>query len=518
MTKKVIAIALIGMLCIGALFAGGGQEESEKTEKKGDKTESVSKEPVRALIVPPDRVTPGTISAGAGAIFTSCVYDWLVRIDGETGKVVPSLAESYEMSDDAKTWTFKLREGVTFHHGTELTAEDVKFTAERWIDPDLGSALQGVFGDLIKEIEIVDKYTVRFHLSKVEVNFDLKLLDFNASILAHDYDYDEKGETAPSGTGAWMVDNYIPRERAIFKANPDYWMEGVPYMDSLEILFIPETETQIKMMESGQADIITDISVDQYRRLNNSQSVTGEYIELAHHVPLSMRCDQEPFNDPRVRKAMKLVVDREEMLESVMYGMGTLANDHPIPPFNPMYDDLGGIRKQNIEEAKRLLAEAGYEDGLTVTIYCGSNIPPVLDVVLAYQQMAKEAGITVEISTATRDVYLSKYWLEANFKATLWGHREDPTQLLNLAYKCGAPWNEGHYCNEELDKYVEMASAESDSGKRKEHYKMIQQILHDDGPSIIAFFQPYFGATSNRIEDFYMTRNWINDYRFIKIK
>jgi peptide/nickel transport system substrate-binding protein len=315
-----------------------------------------------------------------------------------------------------------------------------------------------------------------------------------------------------------MVENYVPRERATFKANPDYWMEGIPYLDTLEILFVPETETQIKMMESGQADIITDISVDQYRRLDDNANVAGEYIELAHHVPITMRTDKEPFDDPRVRKAMKLVVDREAMLESVMYGMGTLANDHPIPPFNPMYDDLGGIREQNIEKAKELLAEAGYPDGLNVTIHCGSNIPPVLDVVLTYQQMAKKAGITVEVSTATRDVYLSKYWLSAKFKATLWGHREDPTQLLNLAYKCGAPWNEGHYCNEELDKYVEQISSETDTEKRQEYFSKVQEILHEDGPSIIAFFQPYFGATSTRIEDFYLTRNWINDYRFIKLK
>jgi peptide/nickel transport system substrate-binding protein len=510
MVKKIVSLLLVLLMTTAFAFAAGEQE--------GKQAAKTPEGPVRALIVPPDRVTPGSMSAGAGAIFASCVYDWLVRIDGETGEVVPSLAESYEMSDDAKTWTFKLREGVKFHHGTELTAEDVKFTAERWIDPDLGSALQGVFGDLLDSVEVVDTYTVRFHLNKSEVNLDLKLLDFNAAILAHDYNYDEKGETAPSGTGAWMVENYVPRERATFKANPDYWIDGVPYMDTLEILFIPETETQIKMMESGQADIITDISVDQYRRLDSANNVEGDYIELAHHVPLSMRCDVEPFNDPRVRKAMKLVVDREEMLESVMYGMGTLGNDHPIPPFNPNYDDLGGIREQDIEEAKRLLKEAGYPDGLTVTIYCGSNIPPVLDVVLAYQQMAKKAGITVEISTSTRDVYLSKYWLDAKFKATLWGHREDPTQLLNLAYKCGAPWNEGHYCNEELDKLVEQLSAETNEEKRQQLFSQIQQVLHDDGPSIISFFQPYFGATSTRIEDFYMTRNWINDYRFIKTK
>jgi peptide/nickel transport system substrate-binding protein len=230
-----------------------------------------------------------------------------------------------------------------------------------------------------------------------------------------------------------------------------------------------------------------------------------------------MRSDKEPFNDPRVRQAFKLAVDREALLEAVMYGNGEQGNDHPIPPFHQFYDDLGGVREQDIERARSLLAEAGYPDGIDVTLYCGNNIAPVLDVAVAYQEMAAEAGINIEISSSTRDNYLSQHWLSADFKATLWGHREDVTQLLSLAYQSDGAWNEGHYANADLDAAIRAASATRDQEARQEAFSDIQRILHDDGPTVVAFFQPFFGGTSTRIEDFYLTRNWINDFRYIRI-
>jgi len=500
MGKKILFLLLAASLMILPVMAASGAVEP----------------PVKMTIIPPGRLTPGFMSGGAEAIFASCVYDWLFRIvDGE---VVPSLVKDYSVSDDGKTWTMQLRDGVKFHDGTELTAEDVMFTVNRWLNPELGNALHGVFKDLIEEVETVDEYTVRFLLTRADPSFNLKMLDYNAAILSSEYDYASKGETHPMGSGAFKVSTYVPLERAELVANEDYWIEGVPYIDELVIEFIPELETQVSMIEAGETDIITDISIDQYRRLAQNPNVNPLYITLGHHVTLTMRADKPPFDDPRVREAFKLVVDRQQMLDAVMYGVGELGNDTPFYPDHPYYDDLGGIRQQDIARAKGLLAEAGYPDGLDVTIYCGSNIPPVLDVVLTYQQMAKAAGINVQINTTTRDIYLAKYWLPADFKATLWGHREDICQLLSLRETCTGSWNEGHYCNEELDEFITKASSEVDEEKRQEYFTRVQQILHDDGPEIILFFQPYFGATSNRIEGLQLTRNWINDYRFIQVK
>ncbi len=474
---------------------------------------------VRVVIIPPARLTPGYLGDGAGAIFASFVYDWLFRIDGVTGKVVPSLVESYTTSADATVWTMKLHQGVTFHNGDAFTADDVVYTVNRWLDKKLGLVPNGVFGSLVKSVEKVDKYTVRFTLTQTDVDFNLKFLDYNTPMLDSHYDNDKYGETKPVGTGAFMVQTLIPKDRVEFVGNPNYWVKGAPGVSKVELLFIPDTETEIKMMEAGQADVVTDISVDQYRRLAADANTTGMYIKLGHHVPISMRTDIPPFNDNRVRTAMKLVVDRQKMLDTVTYGMGALGNDSPIGPFNPWYDDLGGIRQRDVAKAKALLAEAGYNDKnpLSVTLYCSSNTPPELDTALAFQDMAKDAGIQIEISTSPRDIYYAKHWLKETLTATLWGHREDVTQLLRLAYMTGGPWNEGHYSNPELDKNIKLATSTTDVAKRKEYFHNIQKILYDDGPAIIAFFQPYYAGASKRIKDFYLTRNWINDYRFMKL-
>ena len=500
MWKRILGLVL-ALVCLGGMaFAAG------------DST-------VKVVIIPPARLTPGLLVDGAGAIFASFVYDWLFRINGQTGKVEPSLVASYSTSPDAKVWTMKLRQGVKFHNGDQFTADDVVYTVNRWLDKKLGLVPNGVFGSLVQKIEKVDAYTVRFTLTQTDVDFNLKLLDYNTPMLDHNYDNDNLGETKPVGTGAFMVQTLVPKERVEFMANKNYWIKGLPCVDSVQLLFIPDTETEIKMMEAGQADIVTDISVDQYKRLNANPNTQGLYIKLGHHVAISMRTDMPPFNDVRVRNAMKLVVDRQKMLDLVTYGMGALGNDSPVGPFNPWFNDLGGIRQRDIEKAKSLLAEAGYNDKnpLSVTMYCSSNTPPELDTALAFQDMAKDAGIQIEISTSPRDVYFAKHWLKETLTATLWGHREDVTQLLRLAYMTGGPWNEGHYANADLDKNIQLATSTTDTAMRAQYFKNIQQILYDDGPTIVAFFQPYYGGTSKRITDFYATRNWINDYRYMKI-
>jgi len=514
--KKLCMLAIVFACLVPAAFAAGGKEAPKAEAKEAPKAAVDTSTPVKVVMLPPNRITPGFLSGGPDAIFASCVYDWLFRLNGQTGKVEPSLVESYETSADAKTWTMKLRKGVKFHHGADFSADDVVFTVNRWLNKDLGIGLYGVFSNLIQKVEKVDTNTVRFILTKADTDFHLKFLDYNTAMLCKDYDYDKLGETKPSGTGAFMVDTLTARERATLKANPNYFISGVPYIDKMELLFIQERETQVKMLESGQADLVADITVDQYNRLNSNSNTVGMFVELGHHVVMSMRTDVAPFNDKRVRQAMKLVVDRQKMLDTVMYGKGVLGNDTPIAPFNPYYDDLGGIKKRDVAKAKALLAEAGHKDGLDVTIYTSSNTPPELDVAIAYQQMAKDGGINVEISTATSDVYYAKYWLKEKFTATLWGHREDISQLLALAYTSNSPWNEGHYKNPEFDQYVELANSSTDLAKKKEYFKKIQEILSDDGPGIISFFQPYFGGTSKRVKDFYLTRNWINDYRYIK--
>ncbi len=474
-------------------------------------------DPVTALMIPAGSLTPGFLNSNTGGNVASAVYDYMFRID-EDGKTVPSLVKSYDVNEDATVWTMEIHEGVTFHDGSKLTSEDVVHTFERLIDPDVGSALLGTYGSLIDNVEALDEYTVRFNLARPDAGLDKKLTDYNAAIISSDYNYAELGDTKPMGSGAFKVDNVVPRERVVCTGNDDYWVEGSPEIEELTFLMIPEKETAVRMLSSGQGDIISDLSPDQYLRLEPNPDVNALTEQYAAPIMIDLNTEKEPFEDKRVRQALAYTVDREALLESAGFGLGTIGNDTVIPPWHEFYDELGGIREQNIEKAKELLAEAGYPDGVDVTLYCGSNIPPVLDVVLTVQEMARPAGFNIELHTLPRDMYYAKYWLKVPMSATLWGHREDVTQMLGTALTCDASWNASHYCNEELDKYVELASGTRDPEKKQEYFSKIQEILHEDVPALITMFKDYLGATSTRIEGFYLTQNWINDYRFIELK
>ena len=469
----------------------------------------------RMLLIPSPKITPGHMTAGNEGNVASLIYDWLFRLEGPEQKFVNSLAESTEHSKDMTKYTIKLREKVKFHHGTELTADDVVFTVNRWLDPNLGSPVKPMFSNLDK-VETAGRYLVRFTLKKPDPDFLLKFLEYNAAILAHDYDYNQLGNTKPSGTGAFKVVSYSPGQRMLLERNPSYFIQGLPKLDNFEIITISDMQTQIMALEANQADIIRMIGIQYVSRYKSHPDINLQSLELAYHLPITMRCDQPPFNDNRVRQAMKLVVDRKKMLESVAYGYGVLANDNHVWPKNRWYADIG-MKEQNIEQAKELLAKAGYPKGLDVEIYTSSNLPPSMENVITYQEMAKPAGINVSIRGFTRDIYEAKYWRNVNLCCTNWGHRENPIDLLSLALRSNAPWNEGHYVNPDLDKLIDDASMEIDSVKRRELFKKIEILLSEDGPSILPFFYNTFAAVRKNVTGFQLTRNWINDYRFVQV-
>ncbi len=462
----------------------------------------------------PSTLVPGRLTDAPGQNIADAMYERLFMLEGHgnEGERTPWLVEDYDRSPDGKTWTFRLKKGVKFHHGSEMTAEDVVFTFERIMNPDFGSPQKSLF-TAVENLEKKDKYTVTFNLNKPVPDFYLKFFAYNTVIVASDFDYSEGKH---SGTGPFKLVNYKPGESLLFEKFDDYWMEGVPHVDELRFRIISEMPTRMVMIESGDADIAPFIGLQQYNRLKNSAKASAVATKSAFHTPISMRADKPPFDDPRVRKAMKYVVDREEMFESAMGGVGDLGHDHPIWEGYPWYTDLG-TRERNVEKAKELLAEAGYDNGISVDLHYGTTFPVVPATVLNYQQMAKPAGIDINLVGSSGDVYYSKYWLKANLTCTEWIHRENPIDLLNVAFKGDGPWNESHYDNPELDEQIEAAATELDEEKRQKHFTKIQEILREDGGTIIPFFGADFSGLSQRVEDFWMTRAAAAEYRYFTV-
>jgi peptide/nickel transport system substrate-binding protein len=469
----------------------------------------------RVLMVPTAKITPPTIKGGSGQNVASMLYDWLVRLEGPQGKLTPSLAESHEHSADMTAWTFKLRDNVKFHHGTQFTADDVVYTAKRWLDPAKGGSMKTVFAN-VKEVTKSDKLEVTFKLSKPDPDFLLKLLEYNACILAHDYDYDRLGDTKPSGTGAFKVKQLIPGQRIVMDRNQDYFVAGLPKVNQMQVIFIPEIQTQLMTLEAGQAEVIRWLGFDSVLRYQNHPKVDVHQVKVANHANFYMRTDQPPFNDNRVRLAMKCCVDRDMILQSAAYGYGVVGNDAPVWPLHPLYTDIG-FRQRDIEKAKQLLAEAGHKKGLDVDVYVPSNHPPLLDVALAMQQLVKPAGVNLQINGVTRDIYYGRYWLKVNCGITNWAHRENPIDLMNLSLRSGVPWNESHFSSPKLDRLLDAAAVEIDVVKRKTAVKDIEEYLVAEGPSVIPFFYYVFAATRKGVKGFQMVRNMSHDYRHIEV-
>lgn len=437
----------------------------------------------------------------------------MIKGHGSGAERTPWLVEDYDRSADGKKWTFRLKQGVKFHHGTEMTSDDVAYTFERIMDPDFGSPQKSLFS-AVDEIVKDDDYTVTFKLHKPVPDFQLKFFAYNTVIVAKDFNYTE---TKHSGTGPFKLVDYKPGESLTFERFEDYWLEGAPRVDELEFRLVPEMATRMVMIESGDADIAPFIGLQQYKRLDNSPRANATFTKSAFHTPISMRADRPPFNDPRVRKAMKYVVDREMMFDSAMEGVGSVGHDHPIWQGYPWYTDLG-TRERNIDRAKELLAEAGYPNGIEVDLHYGSTFPVVPATVLNYQQMARPAGINVNLVGSSGDVYYSKYWLKANMTCTEWIHRENPIDLLSVAFKGDGPRNESHYKNPELDEAIEAASTELNKEKRQKAFTEIQRILRDDGGTIIPFFGADFSGLSQRTKNFWMTRAAAAEYRYFTVE
>jgi peptide/nickel transport system substrate-binding protein len=229
--------------------------------------------------------------------------------------------------------------------------------------------------------------------------------------------------------------------------------------------------------------------------LKTSQSPSGLYL------PLVMRVSEEPFTDVRVRQAMKLCCDRPAILQVALLGNGELGNDQPVPPINPYWADIP-IPEQNHERARELLAEAGYPDGLSVTLYTSPVQPAMIHSAVAFQEMARPAGIEVEIQRTPTDTYWVEYWGKVPFFVSSWSLRPTADETLTILYHSEAAWNESDFRSPELDTLIETARGEPDTERRAELYAQAQQLLHDEGGSIIPFYYPWVSGVRANVQNF----------------
>lgn len=454
------------------------------------------------LVIPfpsaPLRIDPAiTGSAGEYQITQAC-YNNMLRVTS-TLEIEPELAETWEISDDGLTYTFNLVQGVMFHHGREMTAEDVVYTVERIQDEATTSPGRSLFLPA-QTIETPDDYTVVMTLDSPFADFPYALGSTFGRIVPSDIPGAELNSKA-TGTGPFKMESYEPGGQIVMVKNEDYWEEGLPYLDRVVQVQIPEQAAQAAAIIAGQSQIFWDITPQTVPQLEADPNITVTEVPSPSFQPLGMRCDMPPFEDVRVRQALKYSLDRAGIVTAVLQGHGTEANDHQVPPISPFWTDTG-IKERDIDKAKQLLADAGYPDGLDIELVASNERPGLVELATIVKALAEEAGFRIEIKVVPWDVFVAEYNETAPFFATNWFGRPSIDETLYPYLHSTGSWNDEKYSNPDVDRLLEEGRESTDLERRKEIYAEIQEIVAEDGPSIITYHKTYITAVRNEVKGY----------------
>ncbi|MGF1501848.1 MAG: ABC transporter substrate-binding protein [Paracoccaceae bacterium] len=411
------------------------------------------------------------------------IYSRLVRQNVETGRPEPDLAEAWEATPDAKVWTFTLRDGVSFHDGSALTAEDVVFSLLRTQSETIDSPTKGVMG-IIEAAEAVDDRTVKVTLKSSHADFPLLVMDYRIRIVskaACGGDLDALCESGV-GTGPFKLASLDVEGTSVLERFDEFWA-GPAGVETVEIIAIADQEARIAALQAGQIDIVFSLTNQQKPLFANNPNFVMQSVPTGRWVGFAMNTTEEPFTDARVRKAMRMAVDRETMGQLV-YGAGgyVVTCDHPVWSGDQYRAEIDC--PQDIDGAKALLAEAGHADGLAVELFVSDISEGAVRMAEVYQAQVAEAGIDVALNLAPSDGYWTDTWMKEPFVATAWSQRP-ADQILNEAYRSGAAWNESFWTVSEFDAALDAAREELDFETRKELYGDLQRQLFEEGGTFI---------------------------------
>lgn len=446
---------------------------------------------LRIAWLTPAQLDPRSVSGMSEIAILNALYDYLFETDASSN-LVPVLASSWERNDEGTQYTLHLVENALFHSGDPMTAHDVVWSIQWQLDA--GGTIADVLAG-IESIEAAGDHTVVFDLSAPDPDFLYRLTEYKVVILKAGA---ENTGVEFNGSGPFILDEMIPGDRAIMRANERYW-RGAPSIETLEFLFFDDQQAAIAAVQGGIADGI--LRLDNFSFLNFSGDFRFNSIDLptnAHHMT-RIRADRPPGDDLRVRRAFKLATDRRAVWDRVQLGFGAVGKDSPIgPSFAQYFLDEEEPPPRDPAAAAALLAEAGYPEGLDMTLHV-PNSGAMPDFAQAMAAQWHEAGIRVEIQLEEENEYWVQKWLDVDLGVTWWGDRVSPQIYLDLAYRSGATWNESHWSDERLDELIDFTRSTLNHEARTAAFKDIQRLFLDEGPIIVPYFYASFMVMASHV-------------------
>jgi peptide/nickel transport system substrate-binding protein len=450
---------------------------------------------------------PARLSWVQGANIVRQVGEYLTET-GPDNITRPYLLDRWEASEDVKTWDLYLKKGITFNNGDELTADDVMFTLGEWLNPDVGSSILGLMSYLrgMQDVEKVDDYHVRLHLQTANIGVPEHLFHYPAIVLHREFEGDIIRQ--PIGTGAFLLEEYAEGERAVFKRREDYWRNGadgqpLPYLDEL-IYVSTDKDAGMAALQSGQVDNLYDPRPGDFEALKDHEDLVVRAVGTAQCLLGRMRVDLEPWDDNRVRTAMKKCQDRAKIMQLAYFGEGLLSIDAHMSPIHPEYCEKD-IPPYDPEGAKALLEEYAAEKGLELPLkvkLTTKNDQNEGEVAQALKELALPGGfdITLEITEMTR---YWEIWTEVDLGITSWTHRPLATMILPLAYieeGIGA-WNETRWFDDEFTTLMREAEATLDVEARRSIMCKLEDIQQERGSIFNSFWKNIWNITSSKFKN-----------------
>lgn len=457
------------------------------------------------LAIPAGAIDPLSVADTGGCCLLSQTAEFLaLSLPGQG--LIPHLAEAWRPNRDGSVWTFWIRRGVKFHDGQTMTAGDVAASIDRLADPANGSVALSVFSGVLSKggSRVVDAVTVEFHLDAPNGNFPYLVSsdNFNAVILPANY----RGDFATNfvGTGPFVLERYSARARAAFLPFSQYWGRA-PLPQRTEFILYDSTQAQVLAMQGGQLDMLLHVPVQGSQALLQDRNCRVVNLPSSAHQQVHMRTDRGPFADRRVRRALALCLDRDQIVTGLFRGLAKTGNDSPFAPVFPSTDPTVPQRRRDFDQARALLAQAGVPNGFTATL-TAERFVEIPDYAVVIQNAARRIGIDLRLNIEDQSSYFGQAkfgqsdWLDSDLGIEDYAHRGVPNTLLAATLGKGGAFNAAHFDNGAYDALVANYVAALEPAEQRGIAGSIQRLLLEETPIIFGYFYDWLSIMAHNLE------------------
>ena len=502
--KKTLSVLLALLMAIGLAAPAFAAE--------------VPQDLVYAVATEPAGLDPHLTTAHASILVHKNIYSRLLVQMGDMS-LQPELAESWEMSEDGLTYTFHLRQGVKFHNGREMTADDVVYSYERMINPDVGSVARNYFLS-VASVEAADPYTVVFTLSAPDATFIGYVASNYAAIVPKEV-VEEFGDLKANtcGTGPYKLREYVEGNRIVLEKNPDFFLEGQPKLDTLTYVIMADEAARLAALRTGEVHIAKLSATNLPLVEGNSDITVMEYLTPNYDYIGFNLFDVEPLKDKRVRQAISLLIDREAYADMIYDGHATVVGPVSVSMGNWPIDITGNeFYTRDVEKAKALLAEAGYPDGFTLKMTAGVD-PETTNGAQVIQAQLAEGGIMVEIEVLELAQYIDA-WREHTHESIIGmnGAGSDPDRSLNFFFSSTSSTNVWGYSNPRIDELGIIGKTATTDAERKAAYDEMQEIILDELPNLFLVARNDFMFVRSNVDGYIAETYYTDHFENVSLK